>query len=157
MLCEAHDKARKEKEETLKQSRITLGAMPGGLIPNVRFQTAFMGLRESDLFSHIAPWFSHAGELNPEINIRMGALRAWKRWLLNIPRDTSRGTIQCQWLSARASQNKIVLYIHHPQKRLIPTMGMYKEPDMEKPTKTLFRILLTPIKKHYRGAKLTKR
>ena len=36
-------------------------------------------------------------------------------------------------------------------------MGMYKDPDIEKPTKTLVRIVLTPIKKHYKGAKLTKR
>ena len=37
VLCEAHDKARRENEEALKRPRVTLGAMPGGLIVNVRF------------------------------------------------------------------------------------------------------------------------
>jgi hypothetical protein len=37
VLCEAHDKADREREEGLKRPRVTLGAMPGGLIVNVRF------------------------------------------------------------------------------------------------------------------------
>ena len=37
VLCEAHDKADREREEALKRPRVTLGAMPGGLIVNVRF------------------------------------------------------------------------------------------------------------------------
>jgi hypothetical protein len=37
VLCESHDKAKREREEVLKQPRITVGVMPGGLILNVGF------------------------------------------------------------------------------------------------------------------------
>ena len=37
VLCEAHDKADREREEALKRPRVTVGAIPGGLIVNVRF------------------------------------------------------------------------------------------------------------------------
>lgn len=37
VLCESHDKAKQEREKREKQPRITLGAMPGGLMVHFRF------------------------------------------------------------------------------------------------------------------------